>query len=258
MPLTTTITRPPTSRPRLTGEPEAAPKVVHALELELQAVLIDVEHAGDAGVHVDGHVAQADGAVEVGVVEDGLLDHAGGVGEVDHPGLGAELLDLAHEVEDHRDGAEGLEHAAGTVGLLAEHAVGQRDALVEHAGGQAADADLGGHEVGAVEGGAAVGGEDHLGGQAGVLDHALREGAHGLELLLALGDVDEPQLVHGEVVVALDEALDELGRVARAAADRRDLDAVRHCGSLLFLKSETSHVHVKSQKKSKAVESPNA
>ena len=203
-------------------------KVVHALELELQAALIDIEHAGDAGVHVDGHVAQADGAVEVGVVEDGLLDHAGGVGEVDHPSLRTKLLDLADEVEDDGDGAEGPEHAAGAVGFLAEHAVGQRDALVEHAGGKTADADLGGHEVGAVECGAAVGREDDLGGKAGALDHALREGAHGVELILALGDVDEPQLIDGKILVPLDEALDELGRVARAAADSCDLDAVCH------------------------------
>ena len=97
------------------------------------------------------------------------------------------------------------------------------DALVFDARVEQAHAELRGHEVGTGKRLAAVEREVHLHGQARRLDHALRQAADDLELLLALGNVDEPQLADGQLVVALDEALDKLGGVARAAADGCDL-----------------------------------
>ena len=187
-----------------------------------------------AGVPADGprlvqhgphrHVAQAHDFIPVAVPHHRLGDHSAGIGKVDQPGVGAELFHVLHNAQDHRDGAEGFEHAAGAVGLLAQHPIREGDPLVLDPGVQKAHPELGGDKVRPGQSLPAVQGHMDLDLIGGGIPHPLGHGPHDLHLLAAFLHVHQPHLPDGQAVVPLDETLHQLGGVAAAAADGDNLD----------------------------------
>ena len=66
------------------------------------------------------------------------------------PGAARRPVDLG-ELQDQRDGPQGLGEPTGAGGLLADHAEPRRQRLVDQSRGLPTDAELDEHEVGAVD-----------------------------------------------------------------------------------------------------------
>ena len=156
-------------------------------------------------------------------VEQGAGDDPDRVGEVDDPGArrrpaGGALRDVQH----HRHRAQRLGEAAGAGGLLADAAALQRKRLVADPGRLAADAQLDQHDVGTVEAIVHIGRPAHPARMAVMREQS---GAEPTDRLQPLGGgVDEHQLVDGEQAAQPGEAVRELRRVRRPAADHCDLE----------------------------------
>ena len=179
----------------------------------------------------DRDVAQTDRALPAEMLDGGLGHHARGIREVDKPCIGAQLAHIGDNLADDRDGAERLEHAASSVGLLAEHAVRQRNALVLDARVQQPHAELRGHEVRSRQRLPAIEGYVDLDVVPGRLPLTTGHLADDLDLLETLLDIHKPDLTNGQLVVAFDETLHELRGVAAPAADGDDLDSSSIRGS---------------------------
>ena len=114
-------------------------------------------------------------------------------------------------------GAVGVAARAG--GLLTDHTVAQGDGLVLGAGVQTANPELGDDEVGALNGLGAVHRGVDLHVALGLGGHALGQRGDGVQLLLPHGDVHQPQLLDGQGVFTVKQALQKLGGIAAATAD---------------------------------------
>ena len=111
----------------------------------------DAQEVGNGLLLRDGHIADAQRlGVRIGAV-DGLRDHGLGVAVIEDPGVWADLLRLAHDLQDRRDAAQREGESAKAAGLLAQDAVAQRDLLVLLALLVAARADLDEQKVRAAE-----------------------------------------------------------------------------------------------------------
>ena len=203
--------------------------MVEPRELHAYARRVYAHPARDAKAHGDGTIAQAHIALPRGIAHHRFGHDAHRVREVDEPGVGAELFHVADDVENDRDGAERLEHSAGSVGLLADEPVLEGDALVGDARVQLPHAKLRSHKVHARKGLPPIERKVYVHGYARRFDHAPRQSAHGLQFFLALRHIHEPELAHRARIVAPDEPLHELWRIAGAAADCRDLNAFHSC-----------------------------
>ena len=89
--------------------------------------------------------------MDAGILAERLRDHAGGIGIVDHPRVGAQALHRVSEGQRHGNRSEGFHHAAGAGRFLPDEAHAQRDALILHARRISADAVLGNDEIRAGE-----------------------------------------------------------------------------------------------------------
>ena len=123
--------------------------------VQLQGVLGDLQVSGDVDLQLPGDITEPDSPCGP-VVEDRLGDHARGVGEVHHPGLGGHLLRNLHDLEDLGDRPKGLGQPADPGGLLADEVVPEahEDVLVPPL--LAANPDLDHHEVRAMQPGAEI------------------------------------------------------------------------------------------------------
>ena len=206
-------------------------RIKHAVPMEVidarkpihQLVEGLVDERGLAEHGTNGHVAQANATLPATVADDRLGDHATWVGKVDEPSIGAKLLHLLDDVKDDGNGAQSLEHAAGTVGLLTEHAMGEGDALVLDACLKQAHAELCGNEVGILERLAAIERQMNLDVVTGGVPHALRHGTDDLKLLATALNVDQPYFLNRQTIIAGDEPIHEFGGVAAATANGADL-----------------------------------
>ncbi len=86
------------------------------------------------------------------VAAEGFGDQPGRVGEVEQQGIRGGLLDVFGDVQDDRDGAQGLGHAAHAGGFLADEAVALAEVLVIAAGLHLPHAQLGDDIVCAADG----------------------------------------------------------------------------------------------------------
>ncbi len=158
------------------------------------------EGDGDAGdllpafeqVHLGGDrdVADADRRHIRRIAGQRLGDQAGRVGKVDEQRAGGQLGHVLRNAEDDGNGAQRLGHAADAGRLLADEAIAAAEVLVLAARFHPAHAQLRGDVGGALDGGAAVGGEDDLKGGALGLHHALGKAAHYVQPFLQ--DVEQP------------------------------------------------------------------
>ena len=122
----------------------------------------DAEQPGHAPYQPDGRVADAHDPLPQRRAHH-LRDDAGGVGEVDGPGVGRHLRDrLRHLVHDG-DGAQGVGQSAGADGLLAEQPEIEGDAFVPDPSLSPSHPDGREDEVGAGERVREVGGGRHTG-----------------------------------------------------------------------------------------------
>ena len=104
----------------------------------------------------------------------------------------------------------------------------QGDALILLPRLQLADSKLGGDEVGAHQCFAAIQGFVQGHGDACLADHPLAEIEDDVQFLFASGNIHQPQLADGQLGIALDETIDQLGGVAAAAANGDYLDLLAH------------------------------
>ena len=171
---------------------------------------------------VDHFVAEAD-AGDGGVFADGAGEGGHGVGDVEHPGGGADALHVSGDGEEGGDGAEAAAPAAGAdgVGDGLAHAVGVGDFHIEAPGVEPAGGD-GDHDVaGAVEGGGAV--VDDFYGEVGTGLGAEQLGDEAVGFGGLVVDIVEHEGGAGEGGVD-DEIADDPGPpVEAAAADEDDL-----------------------------------
>ncbi|CDN41254.1 hypothetical protein BN871_AD_00090 [Paenibacillus sp. P22] len=198
-----------------------------------QMVQADIGEAGvgqlhrsaDALEHIVGNVAEAE-HLHLRMGEDGFGQDAGRVGEVDQPGIRAQLLHAPGDVEHDRNRAHRLEEAADAARFLADHAVLQRYALIQHAGRQLADADLAEHEVRSAQRFVQIRSKHDAAIHAGRFDHAAAESPDDAELPLV--DVHQRELAERQSFLALDDAFDQFGRVRAAGSDNGDFHPVFH------------------------------
>jgi hypothetical protein len=105
---------------------------VHALDAlgHFKAKVIRQHHAGKAVADED-LVAQADG-LDLAVAVDGIADAHHGVGEVDEPGIRAELLHVMCDLHDRPNIAGGMREAArpAVLGIGLVDAILERDSVV--------------------------------------------------------------------------------------------------------------------------------
>ena len=105
--------------------------------LELDALRLDPELAGEVALEPDRDVAQADRAVAV--VDQRLRHQPGGIGEVEEPRPGrAQARGLLGDLEHDRHRPQRLGEPSRTGRLLAEAAEAGWDRLVQEAGGEPA------------------------------------------------------------------------------------------------------------------------
>ena len=178
------------------------------------------EQPGELPLEADRDIAQADRAMPR--VEQRAGDDADRVGEVDDPcGALRPLPGALGDVEDHRDGAQGLGQPARPGGLLADAAVLQRPRLVALPGRLPADPQLEQDRAGAVE--ALV--------QAGRPAHPSRVAERAHDPRRHRADHGEPPRVRvdqgelGDLDVAGQpaDAVNQFRGVGRSAADDRQL-----------------------------------
>ena len=127
-------------------------------------------------VHLGGdrYVADADGRDIGGVFAQCLGDQPGRVGEIDQQRiLFRQLTHVGGDLQDHRDGPQGLCHAAHAGRLLTDQPMAQTEIFIPAAGFHLADAQLCGHVGSACNSLALVGGQEYLERRAFCLDHAL-------------------------------------------------------------------------------------
>ena len=127
---------------------------------------------------------------------DGPAGHGHGVGVLQQPGVGTDGLHVPADVQEHRDGAQRLEDAAGAHGIRHRlvDAVAQGDGVVD--GWLVADPDRRDDVVGVVEGLRPVCGGVHGVGAAVVGGEPLGVSSHKVEPLLVdvhQGDVGSGQ-----------------------------------------------------------------
>ena len=118
----------------------------HVVQLDvrnLAAKILDGFHD-----HADGHVAEPY-ALDLAVLEHGLRDDTGRIGEVKEVAFRRELFHGVGHIKDARDGPDGAGEAADAGGFLADDVVAQAQALIFDAGLHLADADLGDDVLGA-------------------------------------------------------------------------------------------------------------
>jgi len=156
--------------------------VVEPHPLQKHILVFDLEGFRHGCNGVDRVVAQPDD-IQVSVFEQGFSHDAGGVGKVDEPGVRCVLLHLMGNIQSDRNGAEGLEGASRTSGLLPDDIILQGYLLILDAGSHLADAHGGQHELGAFNGGLPAGAGGHTRIHLRIIDHALRHPAHDLEAL---------------------------------------------------------------------------
>ena len=211
------------------GVKHAVPvEVVDARKAEYEVVEGLVDESGLVEHRADGHVAKANAAVPSAVADHGLGYHSAGIGEVDEPRVGAQLLHLLNDVENDGDSAQRLEHAARAVGLLSQHAMAKGDALILNARLEQTYAELRGNEIGIAQRLAAIERKVHFYIVTGLIPHALGKSANDLELLLTALHVHEPNLAYGQAVIALDKAVHKLRCIAAATTDGANLKPILH------------------------------
>ena len=204
-------------------------EVVQPHMLQLDALRRDVEEPGDAALEPDPDVAQPDGPMPV--VEQGLSDDPGRVGEVDDPGArSGPLRHLFGQVQHHRDRPQGLGEPSRARGLLADAAEHQGHGLVDQPGPLAPHPELHHDEVGAIEGPVPVAGGDEFSPPADPPEDPPGQAAHHVQTLGV--DVQEGELVDGDPVGAGTEPFDQLGRVGAPRPHNRHLHT--HGRSILY------------------------
>ena len=188
--------------------------------VELDALDRDAEHGREVDAHVPGDVAQADHP-QRRVPPQQLGDQSGRVGEVDERGAGASRSTTAAISSMTGNGAERLGKAPDPRGLLPDEAELAPEQLVAMTGGLPADAQLTDDEVRPPDRIGGVAGRAHRHARARGLGHAPREPSDDLEPQ-GVG-VEQHELGHGKCRRAAQQAVDQLGRVGRPAADHADL-----------------------------------
>src|SRR5712691_2097075 len=126
-------------------------EMIQSQVLKVELVERLSERPGDAMEELARSVANADDA-HVRMIDEGLRDHSGRVGDVDQPGVGRVTIDQPRVIERHRYGSERHGKASRAGGLLAGETMLNRDALVVSASGHSADANTAQHERSALDG----------------------------------------------------------------------------------------------------------
>ena len=175
-------------------------------------------------LHDHGDVAQPH-RLDAAVAQHGFGDHAGGVGEVQQPGVGAEALHVGGDGQGDGDGAAGIGKAAEAVGLLTDQTIFQRDALIADPGLQTTGAELRADIIGSCQRGFAIQGLLDPHRESGFGQHATSQSGDDLHLLAPLLNIDQPQLPQRQFVLPLDEPFDQLRCVTGAGADDRYLES---------------------------------
>ena len=197
-------------------------QVVEADVVQEHTFRSDPEAPGQSPLEVDGHVAQADGAMAP--VEQRLGDDADGIGEVDQPGIRRRLAsDQLRELQHDGHRPKCLGEAPGSGRLLADAVEPKGQRLVQHPGGLATDAQLDQHECRAVHGRDRVRRLGDPDRRPSTGQHPAGEPRHDGQPLGR--GIQQDQLVDRQDVRATCDALDELRRVRATAADDRDLES---------------------------------
>ncbi len=202
------------------GDAALPGEVVEADVVEADQLGGDTEVGGELALEADRHVAQADGLVAGGL--QGAGDDADGVGEVDDPGVRVGPADLFGDVEHHRYGTQRLGQPARAGGFLADTAALQRPGLVLVACRLPADPQLQQHGVRARHTRREVRGGGHH--AAVPLLGEDPPGQPADQLQPVGGGVDQHQLTDRQGVTEPGEAVDQLRRVRRTAADDCQLE----------------------------------
>ena len=132
-------------------------------------------------LHMKGRVAHPHRRYLRHMARQRLCNKAGRVGEVGQQRAGRQFAHVARHLQDYRNGAQRLCHAANASGFLAHETVAQAQVLVCLARVHAAHAQLCGYIRRTAHGGALVRAEHHLERAALGLQHALGKAAHHRE-----------------------------------------------------------------------------
>ena len=217
-------------------------QVVHPAHLQREVHEADVEEQAEQELRDGDLVAQADG-LERGLAGEGPADRGHGVGEVQDPGVGTQLLDVAGDVEEDRDVAQGADDASGSHGVADRlaHAEAVRDLEVVSHRREATGRDVHHHEVGVAQRVTTIGR-----GASGK-----RDAAHVGEVLRELDHARQRRVidvVQHDLRVAHNGGVDEVDEQLRrplvaAAADDRDARG-RWCvhRSTPYAAGRTAHV----------------
>ena len=146
-----------------------------------------------------------------------LCDQARWVGEVGEQRAGRQFAHIARHLQDHRDGAQRLGHAADAGGFLAHEPVAQAQILVGFARLHATHAQLCGYIACAAHSGALVPAELYFEGIALGFHHALRKTADHCQAVSV--NIHQAQLGDRQRFQALQKAVNEFRCVSGTATD---------------------------------------
>ena len=126
------------------------------------------------------------------VLSNRLRDDPRRIREIQHPCIRCQLLDIAANVQNHRNRAQRLQHAARARRLLPDDAVFNRNMLILFTCREQADTHLGCHKIGTRNRLSAIQRQVNLDRQARLFHHAFGQIAYNLQLMLAFFNVNKP------------------------------------------------------------------